>query len=460
LETTVERLEGNLVRLSVTIPASDVDASIEKAYRDVSSKLRIPGFRAGKAPRPIIDTHVGAEAVLAEAQEELVQAAYSDAVDAEGVRPIESPDMGELDALVPGEPFTFVAEISVRPELQLSSLDDLVVYAGPSKTTDAEVEAQISHTRDRFATLETVERPARVDDFVLLSFVGTVDGETYEGNTVDKYLYEMNHGLMPEEFDASLAGASAGDEIVSEFMIPDTSSNQEFVGKQARFEITVHEVKAKIMPALDDEFATTVGGFDTLEELRDDIRKKLDESKAKGYERRIEMLSRELLANRLEGEIPEVMVKSRVSSMTREFFDSLEERGISLPDYVETTGIQVEQIQADLAAQAAIRVKEELALESLFRAKDMHISDDDFEAALLELVGGDPDGVEHMRESIAASGVTPIVKESIVHQKALEWLLANIEVREEESAEVPAEKKAKKAAPKRKSAKAAAAEEE
>jgi len=460
LETTVERLEGNLVRLTVTVPASDIDAAIEKAYRDVSSKLRIPGFRAGKAPRPIIDSHVGPEAVLAEAQEELVQAAYSNAVDAEGIRPIESPDMGELDSLIPGEPFTFVAEISVRPELPLSSVDDLVIFAGPSKTTDAEIDAQINHTRERFATLETVERPVQTNDFVLLSFVGTVDGEQYEGNTVDKYLYEMNHGLMPEEFDATLVGTTAGDDVVSEFVIPDTSSNPDFVGKQARFEISVHEVKAKIMPDLDDAFAESVGGFDTLQEMRDDIRKKLDESKATGHVRRVEMLTRELIASRLEGEIPEAMIGSRVSSMTRDFFESLEERGITLTDYVEATGVQVDQIQKDLAVQAATRVKEELALESVFREKGMEVTEDDFEAALLELAGGDADGIEQMRANLIEAGVTPIVKESIMHQKALDWLLANVDVREEEEAEAPAEKKAKKAAPKRKSAKAASAEEE
>jgi trigger factor len=458
LDTTAERLEGNLVRLSVTIPAPDVDVAIEKAYRDVSKKLRIPGFRSGKAPRPIIDSHVGPEAVLAEAQDDLVQAAYTTAIDAEGLRPIESPDMGELDSLIPGSPFTFVAEISVRPELSLSSLDDLVVFAGPRTTTDAEIEAQINHTRERFATLETVDRPVETNDFVLLSFIGTVDGEAYDGNTVDKYLYEMNRGLMPEEFDATLVGTSAGDQVVSEFAIPDTSSNPEFVGKQARFEIAVHEIKAKIMPALDDALAASVGGFDTLEEMRNDIRKNLDESRAAGHARRVEMLAREALASRLEGEIPEVMVESRVTSMTRDFFDNLEERGISLPDYVQATGVQVEAIQSDIAVQAALRVKEELALESLFRAKGMRVTEGDLAAAFLDLAGGDEDGAETMRQNLVEAGVTPIVKESVVHQKALEWLLANVDVREEDTA--PSEdKKAKKAAPKRKSAKAGAEKE-
>lgn len=457
METTAERLEGNLVRLTVTVPAADVDAAIEKAYRDVAAKLRIPGFRPGKAPKTIIDSHVGAEAVLAEAQEEIVDATYPLAIDAEELRPIESPDMGELDGLVPGEPFTYVAEIVTRPELSLTSVDDLKVYAGAKTTSDAEIDQQIEQTRERFATVESAERPVAAGDFVLLSFVGTVDGEAYEGNTVDKYLFELGRGLMPTEFDEALIGASAGDQVVAEFAIPETSSNEEFVGKQARFDITVHEVKAKIMPALDDEFAASVGGFDSMDELRADIRKKMDESKALGHMRRVELLSRELIASRLDGEVPEAMVKQRSASMTRDFFESLDERNITLPAYIEATGVDVAQIQADIAEQSLMRVTEELALEALFRAKGMEVTDADFDEAVLEIAGGDEAAVEKTLEGLREAGATPIVKESIVHQKALEWLLANVEILEDEP-EAPEEKKAKKAAPKRKSAKADKAE--
>jgi trigger factor len=459
LETTVERLEGNLVRLSVTIPAADVDTAIEKAYREVAGKLRIPGFRKGKAPRPIIDSHVGPEAVLAEAQEALVDESYPLAVDDEGLRPIESPDMGELDSLVPGEPFTYVAEVPVRPEFKLSSLDDLRIVAGAKTTTDAEVDSQVEHTRERFATVEPVERAVEAEDFVLLSFVGTVDGEAYDGNTVDKYLFEMGRGLMPVEFDAALVGASAGDEVVAEFDIPETSSNEEFVGKKARFDVTVHEVKAKVMPELDDEFAASVGGFDTLAEMRDDIRKKLDDAKAVGYNRRVEMLARELIGSRLDGEVPEEIVKQRTASMTRDFFESLEQRKMSLPDYLEATGVEVTQIQADIAEQAKLRVSEDLALEALFVAKGMEVTDADMDEAFLEIAGGDASAVAEARADLRSSGATPIVKESIAHQKALEWLIANVEILEEEFS-APEEKKAKKAAPKRKSAKAEKAEEE
>lgn len=451
LNTTTERLEDGRVKLTVTVPAVDVDIAIDKAYRDIAGKLRIPGFRKGKIPRPIIDTHVGREAVLAEAQESLVEGTYPLAIDAEELRPVEAPDMGELDGLIAGEDFTYSADIIVRPEFTLSSLDGLTIAAGPSETTEREIDAQIEHHRERFATLEPVDRPVELGDFVLLSFVGTVDGETYDGNTVDRYLYETQRGLMPEEFDAALVGAKPGDKVVAEFEIPDTSSNDEFVGKTARFEIEVHEVKAKVLPDVDDAFAASVGGFDTLAEFREDIRTKFNESKAAGRAQRVEMLALDLLASRLVGDVPEAMVRNRASSLTRDFFESLDERKITLEEYVNATGVPVEKIQADLEEQARQRIREELALEALFRAKDMTVGDSEFEAALLGLAGGDVMALDEVRQSVREAGATPIIKESLVHQQALSWLLDNIVVTEDEPGEAPVESKpAKKRASKKK----------
>jgi trigger factor len=433
LDTKSERLEGNQVILTVTIPATDVDTAIDEAYKDLSGKLRIPGFRKGKIPRPVIDTHVGRDAVLAEAQEAVVEGSYARAIAAEGLRPIENPDMGELDALVPGEPFTYIASLSVRPEIPVTSLDDLVIPAGPAGVSDADVDVQIETSRERFATLEVAERGVQQGDFALISFVGTVDGEGYEGNTVDKYLYETGRGLMPEEFDAALIGAAAGDDVIAEFEIPDTSSNEEYVGKQARFEITVHEVKGKVLPPLDDEFAASVGGFDTLDELRADIRQKVESSRALARMQRIEVMARHLLASRLEGDVPESMVQTRTSSMIRDFLENLEERKLSIQDYLDATGVTVDRIQSDIAEQAALRVREELALEAAFRMLGMQVTDEDVEKALSEIAGEDGD-VEKVRSDLAASGATPILTESIVHQKALEWLLGAITVTEDEPA--------------------------
>lgn len=432
MQTSVEHIEGNRARITVTVPASDVDAAIATAYAEIAKKLRIPGFRPGKAPKQVIDTHVGREAVLAEAQDEVVSESYGLAVSQEDIRTVGQPDVGELDLIEPGKDYTYTAEVQLRPELTLSAADDFTVTVPPRTTSEREVDAQIENTRERFATLESVDQAAGESDFALISFTGTVDGESYEGNVVDKYLYELGRGMMPKEFDEALVGKKPGESVVAEFEIPDTSSNEEFVGKQARFEIDVHEVKTKVLPELDDEFATTAGGFDTLEEYRNDVRGKLDAAKEAGYMGQVENAALRLLTERLEGEAPQEMVDTRATSMTRDFLGSLEERGITLQSYVEITGVHPQQIQEDMKKQAAERVREELALEALFRAKGLEVSESDVADAIREIAGGDEMAGETLRAELTENGALPIVREQITHRKALKWLIDSVTVVEEE----------------------------
>lgn len=432
MQTSVERLEGGRAKITVTVPAADVDAAIASAYAEIGKKLRIPGFRPGKAPRPVIDTHVGRETVLAEAQDEVVSDSYGLALSAEDIRTVGQPDVGELELIEEGKDYTYTAEVELRPELTLTSMDGFTATVPTRKATDREVEAQLEATRERFATLESVDQAAGESDFVLLSFVGTVDGEAYEGNTVDKYLYELGRGLMPKEFDEAVVGAKPGDKVVAEFEIPDTSSNEEFVGKQARFEIEVHEVKTKVLPALDDEFASTAGGFDTLDEYRTDIREKLDAAKESGYMAEVESAALADLTSRLDGDVPEEMISSRASSLMRDFLDSLESRGIPLQQYVEITGADPVQIQNDIKAQAEGRVREELALEALFRGQGLEVADSDVEDAIREIAEGDEFQAERLRTQLAGNGALPILREQVMHRKALKWLIDAVTVVEEE----------------------------
>jgi trigger factor len=294
--------------------ATDVDAAIERAYKDVAKNVKIPGFRPGKAPRGIIDTHVGREAVLGEAQELVLDESYPKAVEAEGLKVIARPEVDELEELLEGAEYTYNITVEVKPELTISSHEGISVTVPPAESSDEEVDAQIEHTRERFASLEPVEgRGVGDNDFVLISFTGTVNGEEYEGNVVEKYLYEMGKGLMPTDFDRGLMGLETGGETRIEFEVPDTSSNEEYVGKNAEFEVTVHEIKEKVLPELDDEFAANVGGFDTFEELRADVKTKLDEAKATGRARMLERAVRTALAERLEGDVPAAMIRHAAS---------------------------------------------------------------------------------------------------------------------------------------------------
>ncbi len=432
MQTSVERLEGDRVRLTITVPAAEVDSAIDRAYATVGTKLRIPGFRPGHAPRPVIDTHVGRDAVLAEAQEEVVSASYSRAISQEDILTFGQPDVGELDLLEPGQDYTYTAEVSLRPELTLAKADDFTVTVPARTASDREIDAQIEYTRERFATLEVADQPVGENDFALISFAGTVDGEAYEGNTVDKYLYELGRGMMPSEFDSALVGTKPGASTVAEFEIPDTSSNEEFVGKQARFEIEVHEVKTKVLPELDDEFAASAGGFDSMEDYRADVRRGLDETKEAAHMREIEIAAVRELVERLEGDVAQEMIDSRANSMLGDFLESLQERSISIQEYLQMTGITPDKLQSDLKEQAAARVREELALEALFRTQGLTVSESDMDDAIREIVGGDEAEALKLRESLVANGALPIMREQIMHRKALKWLIDSVTVVEEE----------------------------
>ena len=448
LKTSVEHLEGTTVKLTITVPAADVDVAIAEAYSSVGKKMRIPGFRKGHAPRPVVDNYVGREHVLAEATEAVLNDYYPKAVDAEGLRPIESPETEALETVQQGEDFTFEANVVTRPELVLESSDDITVEVAPRAVSDAEMDAQIDELLERFASLEPVEDRGLADnDFALISFVGYVDGETYEGNEVDKYLYEMGRGLMPKEFDDGILGMEAGSDARVEFEIPTTSSKEEFVGKMAQFDVVVHEIKAKKLPDVDDEFASQMG-FDTLAEMKEDLHLRLDQQKQVAYDREKEKASREEIARRTPGDIPESMIQGRMRSLFTDFDRRLQDQGTSLEAYSEATGLTSEILEAELRKDAEQLIREDLALEALFRLQGMEVTDADIDEELTEIARATKSTPEEARKKWEEMGLMAVFNEGVMHRLAVGWLMENVTVVEveptDETEDAPAEPKAAK----------------
>jgi len=457
LTTSVERLEGTTVKLTVTVPASDVNASIAEAYSTVGKKLKIPGFRKGKAPRPVVDNYVGREYVLAEATEGLVNDWYPRAVDAENLRPIESPELDELDTVQPDTEYTFSLEVELRPEFELESADDIKVEVPRLEVNDADIDEQLVEIRERFASLQPVEdRGIQADDFVLLSFIGFVDGETYEGNEVDKYLYEMGRGLMPPEFDEAILGLKSGAETRVEFTIPETSSNEEYVGKQAQFDVTIHEIKAKVLPEVDDAFAGEMG-FETVELMRDDMRARLSTQRVLEYNRSKEKAAREVIAARVSGDIPKPMIDGRAKSLESDFNARLRDQGLTLEQYANMTGLTRETFETEMAADAEQLVREDLALEALFRKLGFEVTDEDLDQELKDISEASKITPEEAREKWKAMGLMAVIAEGVMHRRAVGWLMENVETVEvDKKAAEPfapdagTKKAAKKRAPKKK----------
>jgi len=428
LKTSVEPLEGTTVKLTVTVPAADVDVAIAEAYSSVGKKMRIPGFRKGHAPRPVVDNYVGREQVLAEATEAVLNDYYAKAIDQEGLRPIESPETEALETVQQGEEFTFEAEVVTRPEFVVENTEGMTIEIFPREVSDAEIDAQIEELRGRFATLELVEgRGVGEGDFALISFVGYVAGETYEGNEVDKYLYEMGRGLMPDEFDAGILGMEPGDEKRIEFAIPDTSSNEAYIGQPAQFDVVVHEIKSKKLPEIDDAFSAEMG-FDTLDEMRQDLRVRLDQQKQVGYDRAKEKAAREELALRTPGDLPESMIQARMRSLFTDFDRRLQDQGTTLEAYSSATGLTSETLETELRRDAEQIIREDLALEALFRQLDMEVTDADIDEELSEIARASKSTPEETRRKWEEMGLMAVIREGVMHRKAVNWLMENVTV--------------------------------
>lgn len=428
MKTSVEQIDGGRLKLTVTIDPERVDAEIKRAYREVAGQVKIPGFRPGKAPRARVDAVLGSDYVLAEATEALIGKTYVQALDEAALRPVGKIDFDDIeDAIVDGTEFTYALSLTPRPLLTLSSAD-VEIKMVSRDVTDAEIDEQIDYTRDRFARLETAEpREVVAGDFVSISFESTIDGEEYEGSKLDQYLYETGKGMMPEEFEAALIGAKPGDKVAADFPVEDTGQNSEFAGKQMHFDIEINDIKEKVLPEVDEEFAKMVG-FDSVEEMREEIRSYIQSQKDQSYERIRDERLVGALADKLEGDLPEDLVVARRDSLMREFEDRLKQNNLELKTYFQGTGVDPVQWEQDMEIQARISVGQDLALEALAREKGLTATEEDFDEEFAAIGEALQMTAEAARKQWTELGLLTSAADQIARRKAIEWLTENATV--------------------------------
>lgn len=434
MKTSVEQIDGGRIKLSVTLDAETVDREIARAYRELAKQVKIPGFRPGKAPRNRVDALVGPEYAAQEATEALISTTYIRALDVASLRPVGKLDFEDIeDGAVEGQPFTYALALTPRPELSLKTTD-VEIRMVSRDATDAEVDEQVEMTRDRFATLETVEpRAIEVGDFVSISFTSTLDGEEYDGSTLDQYLYETGKDLMPQEFESALIGAKPGDKVTTEFVVEDTGANSEFAGKTMRFEIEINEIKAKQLPEVDEEFAKSVG-FDGVEEMRAEIRSYIQSQKDSSYERIRDSRLVAALAENLDGEAPAELVTARRDSLMTDFEERLKGNNLTMEQYFTSTGVNPTQWSADMEIQASLTVSQDLALEALAREKGLAPTEDDLAAEFVEIGEAFQIDADKAREQWAEMGLLTSAADQIARRKALDWLVENANIILDETA--------------------------
>jgi len=421
ISTSVTELPESRVRVEAEVPPEEVEKRIAQAARTLGRSMRVPGFRAGKAPAPVVIKRIGREAVLDEAVRDSIGVWYSAAIDAAAIVPVGEPqlDLGDLPGH--GQPLTFSIEIGVRPEAKLGEYKDLEVGKRAPEASDEAIDAEVERLRERSGRLETVERPAAQGDFVVMDYKGTLDGVEFAGGEGRDQMIELGSGRLVPGFEEQLTGAAAGEERAVKVTFPDDYGAEDLAGNEAEFAVTVKEVKAKELPELNDDLATEAG-FDTLDELRDDIRERLSE----GEERRIEAEFREAVLDSAVAnatvDVPDALVEARARELWDQMLHSLGHQGISKEMYLQISGREEEDIVAEGKSDAERQLKREAVLAAVVVAESVEPTDEEVLEALEEAAPSEQTSAKKLLERMKSAGRVDTFKAELANRKALDLL--------------------------------------
>jgi trigger factor len=378
VKTDVETLNPTRVRLTVEVPFEELKPSVDAAYRKVAQQVRIPGFRPGKAPARLIDQRFGRGVVLEEAINDAIPQFYGKAVEQGEVRPLGQPEI-EVTHFDDGEHLTFTAEVDVRPKIELPDYDGIEVQVEDADVTDEHVEEQLQGLRDRFAVLTPVERAVELGDFVTIDLEATVDGEALEDATASGMSYEVGKGNLVDGLDEGVTGLSAGESRT----FPTTLVGGEHAGKSADVTVTVKAVKSKELPELDDDFAQQASEFDTLDELREDIRERLTRVRRlqQGAEARDKVL--ETMLATVEVPLPDKTVEDEVAWREQSLQEQLDAYGLSREDFLRSEGKTEEEHATELEADVRRNLKTQFVLDALVAKEEIGVEEADFSSYIM-----------------------------------------------------------------------------
>ena len=423
VKTSVTELPESRVRVRAEVPAEEVQRRIDDAARQLGRQMRVPGFRKGKVPAPIVIRRLGREAVLDEALRSALGSWYADAIEEAGIAPVGEPDLDMDELPDEGQPLSFSIEVGVRPQAKLGQYKGLEVGRREPTVEDSMIDQELERLHDQFATLETVERPAQDGDFVVIDYVGTVDGEPFEGGTGRDQLLELGSGRLLPGFEQQLSGASAGETRTVEVTFPEDYQSADLAGRMAQFEVTVKEVKAKRLPELDDEFATEAGGFDTVRELREDIAGRLKSIEERTIEREFEQAVLDASVAEADVDVPEKLVHARAHELLDETLSALARQGISKEAYLRIAGKDEETIAREAEPEASQALKREAVLAAIVDAEKIEPTDDEVREALAPSAQRAGTTSEELFEELRRNDRLARVRDEVANRQAVELLV-------------------------------------
>ncbi|MCH5343459.1 MAG: trigger factor [Acetatifactor sp.] len=420
----VEKLENNMAKLTIEVPAEELDKAIDAAYQKNKNRISIPGFRKGKAPRKMIEQMYGKEIFYDDAANELIPDAYDKALDECTEDIVSSPkiDVTQIEA---GKPFIFTAEVALKPEVTLGKYKGVKVDKADLTVTDAEVDAEIDRERDNNSrTINVEDRPVKDGDMTVIDFEGFVDGVAFEGGKGENHPLTIGSGAFIPGFEEALIGAEIGKETDVNVTFPEDYQAKELAGKAAVFKCTVKEIKEKELPELDDEFASEVSEFDTLAEYREDVKKKLEDRKASAAKDAKEQAVIDALIADAKMDIPDAMLETQQRQMVEEFAQRIQSQGLSMEQYMQFTGLTPQALLDQVKEQALKRIQSRLVMEAVAAAEKIEASDEDFEEEVKSMAEVYQMETDKVKELLGEKGAKQ-VREDICIKKALEFVVDN-----------------------------------
>jgi trigger factor len=428
VKTTVEELPESRVRVEAEVAPQEVTRRINEAAGKLGRDLRMPGFRKGKVPAPVVIQRVGREAVLDDAVRASLPRWYVEAIDEAGIKPVGDPDVELGDLPAEGQPLTFTIQIGVRPTATIGDISKLEVERREPEVDDAAVDEQVETLRQQLGRLETVEKAAEEGDFVVIDFKGSIAGEDGErdyfaGGEGRDHLLELGSGQFIPGFEEQLVGLSAGDEKVVELTFPEEyGSAPHLAGQPAQFEVTVNEVKAKQLPELDDDFATEAGGFDTVAELREDIASRMREADERKLEAEFREAALDKVVEDATVEIPESLVEARAKELWEQMLHSLSHRGITKDAYLRIAQKTEDELLEEARPDAEQALRREAVLAAVIEAEDITPSDGDVLDALQDSALQQGTTPEKLRKRLEQQGRLDELVEDLAQRAAVELL--------------------------------------
>ena len=428
MSVQVEKLEKNMAKLTVEVPAEEVEKAIQAAYLKEKNKISMPGFRKGKVPRAMIEKMYGAAVFYEEAANILIQDNYAKAME-ESKEDIVSRPTIDVVQIESGKPFIFTAEVAVRPEVTLGKYKGVQVTKIDTTVTDEEVEAALEKELQKNSrTVSVTDRPVQTGDTAVIDFEGFVDGVAFEGGKGENHPLEIGSHSFIEGFEDQLVGHNAGEEVEVNVTFPEKYQAAELAGKPAVFKVKINEIKTKELPELNDEFAQDVSEFDTLAEYKEDLRKHLEVSKENDAKRAKEDEAIKKIIDKSTMELPDAMIDTQCENMINEFAQRISQSGLTMDQYMQFSGMTIDGLKEQVRPEAITRIQSSLVLEQIAKEENIEVSDEEINAEVEKMAAQYGMEADKLKEYLG-DAEKESMKRDLAITKAVDLIMENVKER-------------------------------